>query len=109
MAEAEVLLLVSDYEGSPLSLLEGMAAGVPVVASRVAGIPELVANGDTGVLVEPQTADAIAEGLIGLLGAPTRAAALGERGRVRARELYSRERMVRDLTAVYEAVLEDRR
>lgn len=108
LAEAEVLLLASDYEGAPLSVLEAMAAGVPVVASAVAGIPELVIDGETGVLVEPGSAAAIGEAISALLGAPARAAELGAGGKVRARDHYSRERMIRDLTAVYDAVLEGR-
>jgi starch synthase len=82
-----------------------MAAGVPVVASNVAGIPELVADGVTGLLTEPGSAPALADGLRTMLADPARAAALGAAGRARALERYSRERMVAELTALYEAVL----
>jgi len=105
LSEAECVLLASDYEGAPLSILEGMAAGVPVVASRVAGIPELVVDGESGLLVQPGSAEALGDVLAGLLADPTRAATVGEAGRARARTHYSRERMAADLTAVYEAAL----
>jgi glycosyltransferase involved in cell wall biosynthesis len=105
LAQASCLVLASDYEGAPLSILEAMAAGVPVVASNVAGIPELVADGVTGLLTEPGSAPALADGLRTMLADPARAAALGAAGRARALERYSRERMVAELTALYEAVL----
>jgi glycosyltransferase involved in cell wall biosynthesis len=105
LAGADCVLLASDYEGAPLSILEAMAAGAPIVASRVAGIPELVLEGETGLLVEPQSAAGIAGGLERVLGDRALAARLGEAGRLRARAHYSRERMVRDLTAVYDEAL----
>jgi glycosyltransferase involved in cell wall biosynthesis len=105
LAQADCVLLVSDYEGAPLSILEGMAAGVPVVASRVAGIPELVVDGESGLLVDRGSADALAVVLDRLLDDPARGAAIGEAGRARARNKYSRERMAADLTALYDAAL----
>lgn len=105
LSEASVVLLASDYEGAPLSLLEGMAAGAPVVASRVAGIPELVVDGESGLLVEPGSAAALAAALGGLLADPSRSAAIGDAGRERVQARYSRERMAAELTAVYESVL----
>ena len=103
LAEAAVVLLASDYEGAPLSIIEAMAAGVPVVAARVAGIPELVVNGVTGVLVEPGDGEALADAIASLLDDPERAAALGRAGRERAQAHYSRDAMIRELTALYDA------
>jgi glycosyltransferase involved in cell wall biosynthesis len=102
LAEAAIFLLASDYEGAPLSILEAMAAGAPVVASRVAGVPELVVDGVTGVLADPQDAGALATALDSLLRDPVRAAALGRAGRERARTHYSREAMIDGITAVYD-------
>lgn len=103
LAEAAVVLLASDYEGAPLSILEAMAAGAPVVASRVAGIPELVVDGVTGILVEPGDSGALADAIDSLLRDPERAEALGRAGRERAQTHYSRDTMIRALTALYDA------
>jgi glycosyltransferase involved in cell wall biosynthesis len=104
LAEAECFLLTSDYEGCPYTVLEAMAAGVPVVASRVGGLPELVADGETGVLFEPGNPHAAAAALGGLLDYPERARAFGAAGRERVRKEFGRERMVRDTVAVYDAL-----
>jgi glycosyltransferase involved in cell wall biosynthesis len=91
---AACLVLGSDYEGCPLAVIEAMAAGVPVVATAVGGVPELVEDGRTGLLVPPRRPELLAAALTELLGAPERARALGRAGRERARASLSRERMV---------------
>ncbi|MGB8003526.1 MAG: glycosyltransferase family 4 protein, partial [Gaiellaceae bacterium] len=68
LATAEAAVLASDYEGCPLSVLEAMAAGVPVVATRVGGVPEIVADGETGLLVEPGQPNALAAAIGSVLG-----------------------------------------
>jgi glycosyltransferase involved in cell wall biosynthesis len=100
LAEAACVLLTSDYEGLPLTVLEAMAAGVPVVATRVGGVEE--ALGDTGVIVDQGDAEAIAAGLARVLGDAEAAARLGERGRARVLERFTRERMVADTVVLYE-------
>ncbi len=105
LSEASCLLLTSDYEGCPLSVLEAMAAAVPVVATRVGGVPELVEDGRTGRLAEPGDPASLAAALEELLGDPARARALGEEGRRRARECFSRERMVAGIVSVYDEVV----
>jgi glycosyltransferase involved in cell wall biosynthesis len=102
--EAACLLLASDYEGCPLSVLEAMAAGLPVVATAVGGVPELVVDGETGVLAEPGSSAQLASGLRTVLSSPELARALGSRGRERARRLFARERMVRETCALYEEI-----
>ena len=102
LEEAECFLLTSDYEGCPYTVLEAMAAGLPVAATRVGGVPELVIEGKTGVLFEPGDANAAADALAGLLGAPDRARTLGEEGRARVRSEFGRERMVRQTVALYD-------
>ena len=99
---AACLALASDYEGLPLAVLEAMAAGVPVVASAVGGVPELVADGRTGLLVQPGSADGLAAALGELLRDPARARALGDAGRELARERYSRERMAAEHERLWE-------
>jgi glycosyltransferase involved in cell wall biosynthesis len=104
LAGSACMLLTSDYEGCPLSVLEAMAAGVPVVATAVGGVPELLVDGETGILVEPGSPGAIATALEAILASPARARCLGAAGRERARGLFSRERMVRETEALYEEV-----
>jgi glycosyltransferase involved in cell wall biosynthesis len=105
LAQAECFLLTSDYEGCPYTVLEAMAAGVPVVATRVGGLPELVADDETGVLFEPGDPDAAANALDRVLGAPQHARRLGEAGRERVRREFSRERMVRETAALYDSLI----
>ena len=104
LSRAACFLLTSDYEGCPLSVLEAMAAGVPVVATAVGGVPELVGHGETGILVEPGRPEGLARGLDELLSDPARAEALGRAGRQRAKEHFSRESMVAATVAVYEEI-----
>lgn len=81
--QADVFCLPSFLEGIPVVLLEAMAFGVPVVASRVAGIPELVEDGRSGVLVTPGRADLLADALRSLLGDAQRRASLAAEARRR--------------------------
>lgn len=104
LAEAACVVLASDYEGTPLSVLEAMAAGVPVVASHVGGVGEAVLDGETGLLVPPDDEDALAAAIAEALGSPDRARALGEAGRARARAGFSLRRMVGELADLYEEV-----
>ncbi len=108
LLDAQCLVLASDYEGCPLSVLEAMAAGVPVVATSVGGISELVVDGETGTLTPPGDAERLATALREVLSPPGRARLLGESGRARARRLFSRERMVADTCALYDDVVERR-
>lgn len=77
------------YENQPLAILEGMAAGVPVVASAHSGIPELVEHETNGLLVAPGDAGALADALRRLLDDPATAAELGRAGRRRAQAMFS--------------------
>jgi glycosyltransferase involved in cell wall biosynthesis len=85
---AAALVVPSIYEGMPLVVLEAMEAGVPVVASRVSGIPEVVVDGETGWLVPSEDPVALARALTEMLADPEEARRRGEAGRRRAAELY---------------------
>jgi len=85
---AAALVVPSTYEGLPLVVLEAMEAGVPVVASRVSGIPEVVEPGETGWLVEPVDPEALRAALREVLDGPGEARRRGAAGRVRARERH---------------------
>jgi glycosyltransferase involved in cell wall biosynthesis len=81
LAGLDVLAVPSRSDGSPLVVCEAMAAGVPVVASRVGGLPDLVEDGGSGLLVRPGEAEDLARALVSLLLDPEAARRLGARGR----------------------------
>lgn len=106
LARATCFLLTSDYEGCPLAVLEAMATGLPVVATDVGGLQELVVAGETGLLVQARRPDLFAAALAELLSNGERARKLGAAGRRRLRERFSAERMVADTEALYREVAE---
>ncbi len=83
LALMDVFVLTSKMEANPVSILEAMASGKPVVATRVGSVPETVLEGRTGYLVAPGSADEVAAKVLELLGDQVRAAALGQAGRKR--------------------------
>lgn len=102
LAAADVGVLSSDSEGSPLAVMEYMAAGKPVVAPRVGGIPDLVEDGVTGILVERRDPEALAAGVAAVLGDPARAEKMGRAGRERRQRDFSIENTVRRVEELYE-------
>jgi glycosyltransferase involved in cell wall biosynthesis len=104
LARADALVHPARWEGFGLALLEGMLAGLPVVATRVSSIPEIVVDGETGLLVPPDDAAALAAALARVLDKP---GALGQAGKERARREFSVERMARRTLDVYRAALGD--
>jgi len=108
MHAVDVFAMPSIWEGFGLVLLEAMAAGRPIVASRVATIPEVVVDGETGLLVPPGDPVALAEALALLAHDPPRAKAFGEAGRQRLRGQFSIDKMVGDTELLYRELLEER-
>jgi glycosyltransferase involved in cell wall biosynthesis len=104
LSRAVCLVLASDYEGCPLAVIEAMAAGVPVVATGVGGVGELVADGESGLVVPPGAAPALATAIETVLSDPARARQMGDAGRVIARSRLSHDRMLNDLLRLYEEV-----
>jgi glycosyltransferase involved in cell wall biosynthesis len=100
LAQVDVVALTSHMEANPVSILEAMACGKPVVATRVGSVPESVRDGQTGYLVEPGDAAALAERLLLLLRNPQQAAAMGAAGRQHVLEHASIEAMVRGYEAL---------
>jgi glycosyltransferase involved in cell wall biosynthesis len=105
---AELLVHPARWEGFGLALLEAMLAAKPVVATRVSAAPEIVADGETGLLVAPDDAPGLGEAVLELLADPVRAEAMGEAGLARARREFSLAKMAVRTAAVYEAVSADR-
>jgi glycosyltransferase involved in cell wall biosynthesis len=100
MALSSLVVLPSLAESFGFAALEAMSLGRPVVASRAGGLPEVVADGETGLLADVGDADALADALRALLRDPRRSAGMGEAGRRRA-ATFTGERMVRGYEAVY--------
>jgi len=105
LAEAQCAVLASDYEGMPLSVLEAMAAGVPVVATRFGGLDEVIDDGETGFVVERGSVEALAAALNRLLEDPALSRLIAAAGRRSVEERFSVRRMVADTTALYDEVL----
>jgi len=100
----DVFALSSDHEGLPISLIEALALGKPVVVTGVGGIPEVVHNDREGFVIEPGDVNAFAERVVELLGDPSLRDVMGEAGRARARAFDIR-RAVERMEQVYEEVL----
>jgi glycosyltransferase involved in cell wall biosynthesis len=107
-ALAAALALPSRSEGSPNVLLEAMAAGVPVVAARVGGVPEIAPDGETALLVPPGDAAALAGALTRVLGEPARAAERAGRAQRRVLADFTPERNREQLVRLYQPVLAGR-
>ena len=105
LAIADVFVLPSLYEGLPLSVLEAMAAGVPVVATAIGGTDEVVRDGETGTLVAPGDARALAAGIRSMLSSRDRAARLAEAGRAYVQRIHSADAMVSAMSRLYDELL----
>ncbi len=101
----DLFVLPSLWEGFGLMLLHAMAAGTPIVATRVGGVPEVVADGATGILVPPGDAGELAGACAGLLRNRERAERFVAAGRERLERVFSIERLVRDTSAFYRGLL----
>ncbi len=103
-----VFVLPSLYEGFGIAILEAMAAGVPVVATRVGGIPEFVIHEDTGLLVTPGDPEELAAAIHMLLASPEQAEGMGRRARAHVRKKFHIDSIVRQHERLYEACLNRR-
>jgi glycosyltransferase involved in cell wall biosynthesis len=105
-AICDAVVLTSVSEGTPVTIIEALAAGRPVVATRVGGVPDVVDEGETGFLVRPHDTHALAERLEILARDPERRAAMGAAGRERTVARYSVERLVDDMDGLYRELLD---
>lgn len=105
MATADVVVLPSVREGTPYVLLEALALARPVVATRVGGIPDVVRDGQTGLLVPPRDPAALTRAITWMLDHPAEAAIMGVCGRDLVEREFSAETMARRTAAVYREVL----
>lgn len=105
LARAQISLLVTNWEGLPLSILEAMRAGLPVVASSVGGIAESVSDGETGYLVPRGNVDLLRDRIGRLLTDPALRLAFGGLGRTRYEQDFTLSHFVTETLAVYRDVL----
>lgn len=108
LAACDVFVMSSLWEGLGLVFLEAMATRLPVLATRVSAVPEVVVEGQTGVLVEPADDQDLARGFELLARDPELRARLGAAGERRVRERFGLDRMVDETLAVYERVVNGR-
>jgi len=101
LAASDVFVMSSLWEGLGLVFLEAMATRLPVLSTNVSAIPEVVIDGETGSLVPPSDAEALAQGMVRLAESAELRAQLGEAGYARVRDRFSIERMVQETLAVY--------
>jgi glycosyltransferase involved in cell wall biosynthesis len=106
LAGAQLFVLPSLAESFPYVVLEAMAAGVPIVATRVGGIPEAVVDGQSGILIAPGSSSALAQAIVSLLDDPGRRASLAVAAGRRVRSSFGLDQMIAGTVAVYEEVLD---
>jgi glycosyltransferase involved in cell wall biosynthesis len=105
---SDVVALTSDNEGTPVSLIEAAAAGVPAVSTAVGGAASVIRNGETGLLVAPEDEAALTNALRSLVLDPTLRGTFGATARAHALENFTLERLVDDLDQLYRRLLDDR-
>jgi len=101
----DIFAMPSRQEGLGLSIMEAQSAGLPVIASRVGGIPSLIEDGKTGILVEPENSEALAKAIIKLFDDKDRLGAIGMAGREFIQKYYSADRMVDKTMELYRNLL----
>ena len=105
LAQAQIFILSTHYEGLPISILEAMRAGLPVIATSVNGIPEEVLDGKTGFLVSHQNEQALAQAISTLIKSPELRQQMGEASRQKFLKEFTSERMIDEVQTVYDQVL----
>jgi glycosyltransferase involved in cell wall biosynthesis len=100
--------LTSKNEGTPVAIIEALAAGRAVVATRVGGVPDVIQDGQTGLLVPPGDPIALAGALERMAREPALRARLAAAGRRSVADRFGRQRLVRDIDALYQRLLKKR-
>jgi glycosyltransferase involved in cell wall biosynthesis len=106
----DLFVMPSLWEGLPLALLEAMAAGIPVIASKVGGVGEVLGQSEFGIALPPGNVAALSQSIASLMADPEHRATIGARGAARVRERYSSQAMVSHLESIYQnAKMNDKR
>lgn len=101
----QVFVLPSYYEGMPLTLLEAMAAGLPVIATAVGGVPDVVSPSETGLLVKPGDVAGLAAAIVWMGNHPREASLMGEKGRTTVEAHFSSASMAAAYLEIYQALV----
>jgi glycosyltransferase involved in cell wall biosynthesis len=110
LSAMDVFVLPScSREGLGISIIEAMALEKPVVATEIGGIPEVVADEETGYLVPPKNPDALAEAIVKFLQSPPRAKEMGRRGRARFEEKFTKRKMLSEVEYLYLNLMKKRK
>jgi len=108
-ADLDVLALCSDNEGTPVSAIEAMAAGCPVVATRVGGLPDLITNGESGYLVPPADVEGLAAAILRVLHDPDTTDRMCRAARLSVQRRFTMKRLITDMEQLYCELVTDRR
>ena len=103
LRKARLFVMASEYEGLPMAILEAMMAGLPIVATRVGGLPEVIRD-DTGILIEPRSPSEIAAAMKHVLARPSIAQDLGRKGRLLVEDEFGVGTYIKDLSRILESV-----
>lgn len=104
LRQSDVLILPSDTEGMPLSIIEGMAIGLPCIATNVGGVPELILDGETGFLIEPGNVNELVDKLQFLLDHPIVCEQMGKRAVARYKTHFTKESFVKGVEGVINTI-----
>ena len=107
-ADLNVLVVSSDNEGTPVSAIEAMASGCPVVATCVGGLPDLITHKETGFLVQPRDPEGLAASVLHLLQNPEVARNLADSAMVSAQQRFSVKRLISDMDQFYRQLLQQK-
>ncbi len=108
-ADLDLLVVSSDNEGTPVSAIEAMASGCPVVATRVGGLPDVIENGETGYLVPAQQPQALAAAMLDLIRHPGTAERMGRAAQLSVKNKFSINRLIAETENLYLELLANKR
>jgi L-malate glycosyltransferase len=101
LSELSIFVLATHTEGLPVSIIEAMSFGLPVIASRVGGIPELVEDGVTGILVKSESSEDLARAISELIANSEKANRMGEMGKLKVKKYFTIQPMMQKLESLY--------
>jgi len=104
-ADLDVLVVSSDNEGTPVSAIEAMACGCPVVATRVGGLPDIIKDGETGYLVPAKQSQPLSAAILRVIENTQAAEQMGRSGQLSVKEKFALNRLISDTEALYEVLL----